>query len=246
MKLINKLFKSKPTYKLSDIPITVDMHSHLLPGLDDGVQDMDESLEMIRQMKALGYRKLITTPHVMGDFYKNDPAIIQQSLEAVQEEVHNQGIDVTIEAGGEYFIDEWFLDKIKHNNVMSFGDHFVLVETSFMNRPEQLLDTLFQVKVNGYKPIFAHPERYLYLYEDFEKFKEIYDKGVYFQINLNSLAGYYSPDAKYFAEQLIKHQMVDFVGSDAHRMNHLRVLETAMKSRSFPKLKELNLLNEKL
>ena len=246
MKLFKNLFKKKVNYTLQDIPIEADMHSHLLPGLDDGVENIEESLQLIRRLSELGYKKLITTPHVMGDFYRNNPEIINASLDTVQQAVKEHDIPVTIEASGEYYMDEWFLEKVENGRVVSFGDHYILVETSFMNRPNQLLNLFFQIMVNGYKPVFAHPERYLYLYEDFEKYEEIYNKGVYFQINLNSLAGYYSPNAKYFAEQLIKYDMVDFIGTDAHRISHVELLTESMKSRCFPKLKELNLLNNTL
>ncbi len=246
MNLLKDFFKPKQKYGLVDIPISVDMHSHLLPGIDDGVDSVEESLDLIRRLSELGYRKLIATPHVMGDFYQNSPEIIQDALETVQQAVKAEGLPVEMEASGEYYMDEWFLEKVANNNVLSFGDEYLLVETSFMNRPNQLFESFFQIKLKGFKPVFAHPERYIYLYEDFERFKEIYKKGVYFQINLNSLTGYYSPNAKYFAERLIKQGMVDFVGTDTHRSNHVDLLPKAMESKAFPKLKELTLLNESL
>lgn len=246
IKWLRDLFKKEVDYNFSDIPISVDMHSHLLPELDDGVQSLEESLDVIENLNRLGYRKLITTPHVMGDFYKNSPEDINAKLTNVREGIEERGLNITLEAAAEYYLDEWLLDKVREGQVLSFGDNYLLVETSFMTRPAQLLDTFFQIKVAGYKPVFAHPERYIYLYEDFERYREIYNNGIYFQINLNSLMGYYSPDAKYFADSLIAENMVDFVGTDTHRMSHVSCLNKVTQSRSFPKLKELNLLNETL
>lgn len=246
MGIFSKLFGQKTTVPFPDIPITVDMHSHLLPGIDDGAQDLNESLDLIRGMQALGYRKLVTTPHVMGDFYKNDPATIKDALGCLQKAVQEEGLDVELEAAGEYYLDEWFADKLENGDLLTFGDGYLLVETSFMNRPAQLLETFFQMGVKGYKPVFAHPERYIYLYEDFQKYEEIYEKGVYFQINLNSLQGYYSPEARKAAEKLIDKGMVDFVGSDVHRMKHVNMLQQVCSNKSFNKLKEMKLLNETL
>ncbi len=246
MNWFKSLFSKQALVTFKDIPITVDIHSHLLPGLDDGAQTIDESLDLIERLQSLGYKKLITTPHVMGDFYKNSPTDIQAALDELRQAVAEQGMDVEISAAAEYYFDEWLLDKVKNGDVVSFGDHYLLIETSFMNRPNQLLDAFFQIKLNGYKPVFAHPERYIYLYEDFERYKEIYEKGVYFQINLNSLTGYYSPGAKEMAETLIKNDMVDFVGTDAHRANHVQLLNEVTEKKIFNKLKDLDLLNETL
>lgn len=246
MSIFSKLFGAKEKVGFADIPLTVDMHSHLLPGLDDGVKDYGESLELIKAFKALGYRKLVTTPHVMGDFYKNDPVTIRERLGCLQQKVREAGIDIEIEAAGEYFLDEWFDEKLDNGNLLTFGDDYLLVETSFMNKPAQLFETFFKMGIKGYKPVFAHPERYIYLYEDFDQYEKIYQKGVYFQINLNSLQGYYSPEVKATAEKLIEKGMVNFVGTDAHSLKHVQLLEKLTTRNSFAKLRDLKLLNETL
>jgi tyrosine-protein phosphatase YwqE len=248
MNLIPNLFKRKKQadYQLSDIPLTTDMHSHLLPGIDDGVQDLEESLSLIRQLRELGYEKLITTPHVMGDFYQNTPAIIEERLATVREAVAAEGLAVTLEAGAEYYLDEWFPGKLDRGEVQAFGDNYLLFETAFMTQPHQLFKSIFDMKLKGYKPIFAHPERYLYLQNDHDQATQIYEQGVYFQLNLNALCGYYGPAAKQLAEHLIAEEMVDFVGTDAHGQRHLNGLGKVLQSRSFGRLAELNLGNNKL
>lgn len=248
MNLIPKLFKRKKNVQnqLEDLPLTTDMHSHLLPGIDDGAQDLEESLYLIRALADLGYRKLITTPHIMGDFYQNTPAIIQQCLTTVREAVKHHNIPVTIEAGAEYYLDEWFPEKLERGEIQWFGDRFLLFETAFMTQPHQLLSSIFDMKVKGYQPVLAHPERYMYLQSDYEKAHTIYSKGVYFQLNLNALTGYYGPAAEDLAEYLIREGMVDFVGTDTHGQRHIKGLNKVLKSRNFGRLAELNLYNNHL
>lgn len=247
MGFFSKLFGAKEKVEFQDIPLTVDMHSHLLPGLDDGVKDFNESLDLIKALKALGFRKLITTPHVMGDFYRNDPATIKDKLQQLQKMVEQEGINIEIEAAGEYFLDEWFDEKLEKGDLLTFGNGYLMVETSFMNRPSQLKETFFRIGIKGYKPVFAHPERYIYLYEDFKEYEELYhEKGVYFQINLNSLQGYYSPQVRETAEKLIDRGMVDFMGTDAHSLKHVQLLDQLTFNKVFGKLKQFELLNDSL
>ena len=248
MNLIPNLFKrkTKVEYQLSDIPLTTDMHSHLLPGIDDGAQDLEESLSLIRQLTALGYEKLITTPHIMGDFYQNTPAIIEERLSTVQEAVAAEGLSVTLEAGAEYYLDEWFPEKLERGEIQSFGDHYLLFETAFMTQPQQLFKSIFDMKLKGYKPVFAHPERYLYLQSDYEKAQTIYNQGVYFQLNLNSLSGYYGPGAKELALHLLQEGMVDFVGTDTHGQRHINGLQKVLKSSEFGRLADTALCNNSL
>ncbi len=248
MNLIPNLFKrkAKVEYQLSDIPLTTDMHSHLLPGIDDGAQDLEESMSLIRQLVEVGYEKLITTPHIMGDFYQNTPEIIQERLARVREAVAAEGLAVTLEAGAEYYLDEWFPEKLERGEIQWFGDRFLLFETAFMTQPHQLFKSIFDMKLKGYKPVFAHPERYMYLQSDYEKAQTIYNQGVYYQINLNSLSGYYGPGAKALAAYLMKEDMVDFVGTDTHGQRHINGLQSVLKSSDFGYLANVTLCNNRL
>jgi tyrosine-protein phosphatase YwqE len=245
MNLIPKLFKrsKNSSYQLKDIALSTDMHSHLLPGIDDGAQDLEESLDLIRQLAGLGYQKLITTPHIMGDFYQNTPAIIEECLATVRQAVEEEGIPVTIEAGAEYYLDEWFPEKLARHEIQSFGDHFLLFETAFMTQPHQLFTSIFDMKVKGYQPVLAHPERYLYLQTDYEQVRKIYEQGVFFQLNLNSLTGYYGSSAEDLAAYLIKEGMVDFAGTDTHGQRHINGLYKVLKSKDFGRLGNLDLKN---
>ena len=143
-------------------------------------------------------------------------------------------------------MDEWFPEKLERNEIQAFGDDYLLFETAFMTQPQQLFNSIFHMKLKGYKPVLAHPERYIYLQNDHKQAAQIYEQGVYFQLNLNALCGYYGPGAKALAEHLITEGMVDFVGTDTHGQRHIGGLRKVLQSRSFGQLVDLNLRNNKL
>ena len=229
-----------------------DMHSHLLPGLDDGAETVEHSLDLLRELRELGFRKLIMTPHIMGDFYKNTPESIRAALEQLRAAAAAAGLgDVELDCAAEYYLDEFLGHKLADGTEMlTFGGdkRYLLFETSYMNEPLNLFETIFELKAQGYRPVLAHPERYTYLYGRFGEIEKLrQDHGVLLQVNLNSLAGYYSPAAKKVAEQLVDGGLVDFVGTDTH---HLRHTET-LRRRTLPqphmaKLRQLPLLNNTL
>ena len=228
-------------------PIQVDMHSHLLPGIDDGSQNMEESIAMIQRFVDMGYKKLITTPHIMSDFYKNTPEIILGKRDEVRVELEKRGIEVELEAAAEYYLDEGLINKLsKKEKLLTFGDNYLLFETSYMNASANLGQAIFMMQSQGYKPVMAHPERYTYWYGKHEEIKEVWEKGVHMQVNLLSLVGYYSKPAKVIAEWLIENQMVSFVGTDCHREKHQDILMDVRKSKGYHSALQLNLLNNKL
>ncbi|RDC64996.1 tyrosine-protein phosphatase [Adhaeribacter pallidiroseus] len=224
-----------------------DMHAHVLPGLDDGAESLEQAMAMIRKMQQLGYHKLILTPHVMGDFYKNTDTDIKAKLAELQIAVQQEQIAITLECAAEYYLDEWFVEKLEAKQpLLCFGANYVLIETSYINEPMRFQDIIFQIKSNGYKPVLAHPERYSYLYNRWEHLVEWHEKEVLFQINLNSLTGYYGPEAKRIAKKLLDHKLIDFVGTDAHSEKQLRFLQKLPLSSVFKKLQELPLRNYSL
>lgn len=237
------LFKKKvSTQSLAN----TDIHSHLIPGIDDGCQTMEESISTIKSLIEIGYSNFITTPHVISDSFKNTPEIIQKGLEELRIAVQNEGLNIKIEAAAEYYVDEWFYDAVQNNaDLLTFAGNHILVETSYINKPHFLHQVIFGLNSSGKKTIIAHPERYAYLNSENE-FTELKEKGVYFQINLNSLAGYYGIDAKKKAQMLIKNEMVDFIGSDCHGPRHVGHLIKAINTKEFKQLSELNILNNTL
>jgi protein-tyrosine phosphatase len=216
--------------------INTDIHSHLIPGIDDGVKDLEESLAMISGMAMLGYRKLVTTPHIMGDFYRNTPEVILSGLEVVREEVRKAGIPVTIEAAAEYYLDEDFLRKIYEDKLLTIGGKYLLFEISYINVPDNLYNVIFEMNLRGYKPLMAHPERYPFWFNKFEEYHKLKDAGVLFQLNLNSLCGYYGIASKKIAERMIDEQLIDFTGTDLHGQRHLEALQKSLGEKHLRKL----------
>ncbi len=246
MTWLSDLFKSeKKMHPASLAQLEVDFHSHLIPGIDDGSKSMDESIQMIRKFKEFGYSKLITTPHIMSDFYKNTPEIILDGLEQLKVELKRNNVTIEIEAAAEYYLDEFFEEKIKSKSVLSFGSNYVLFELPFIAEPPNLTSTIFEMQTNGYKPILAHPERYGFWYNSFEKYHEMKDKGVFLQLNILSLIGHYSPETRKIAERLIDEDLISFLGSDCHNPHHQELMEEALTKKYLHKLLDSGLLKNR-
>lgn len=244
MGLFSNLFSGKKYsgfINLSDLG--VDIHSHLIPGIDDGSKSMDESIAMLYKFKELGYKKVITTPHIMSDTYPNTPEIILNGLQEVRNELKRINLDIEIEAAAEYFFDETIFEKIKNKTLLTFSGNHVLIEFSFFSIPNGEENMFFELLTNDYQPVLAHFERYGFLHGSVEKAEEWRNKGINIQLNLNSLSGHYGPDVKKQAEKLIDAKLVDFVGTDCHRIEHLQLLERQLSSKYFHKLMELPLKN---
>lgn len=247
--MINYLWKHKSNTNTTKKTffIHTDIHSHLLPAIDDGSKSYEESIELIKKFVSLGYKKVITTPHIMSDFYRNTPEIILSKLNKLRDKIQEQGIDIEIDAAAEYYMDDWFINQVNTQKpLLTFGDRFILIETSMHDKPRQFFDAIFKLQAQGYKPILAHPERYNYLHHSFDIVEKIYEKNVFFQINLNSLDGYYGKSAQKLAEKLIDKKMISFVGSDCHGSRHLEALSRVQKKKSYLKLKNLSLINNEL
>lgn len=235
-------FRSKSKFQN---PLHTDVHSHLLAALDDGVRNHEEAIELVRNFYSLGYRKLITTPHVNSDYYRNEPSSIRQTLHDLKNLVAKENIPISIEAAAEYYLDEELMKKVEaRESLLTFGQMHVLFETNFLNEPYQLNDFIFQVITQGYKPILAHPERYAYM--TMEKAEELRDRGALLQINIPSILGYYSKPIQRLAIKFIEQGWVDLLGSDCHNQNYIHVLEAAPRDRYFRKAVDLPLLNNTL
>lgn len=244
--MLNWFRKNKVSDQQGDFPV-VDIHSHLLPALDDGVQTFEESEEIIRNFQRLGYKKLITTPHVMSDFYRNTNEQILNRLSEVNQHLRQKEIDVTLEAAAEFYLDEALVARLQEGSpLLTFGKNYLLFETNFMTEPLNLKEFVFLAATKGYKLILAHPERYLYLQNNFEKAEDLIGRGVFFQINISSLSGYYSKAAQTTAQKLIDKGYVHFLGSDCHHLQHVHLLEETRRNKYFQKAISLPLLNNTL
>lgn len=207
-----------------------DMHSHFIPGIDDGAQNMEDTIELISRLQRLGYKRIVTTPHIKVDHYPNTSTIIQNGLADVRQELANRGINIPIHAAAEYYIDDHFLNLLEAEDLLPIWKNEVLVEMSFMFEPIQLNEILFRITSKGYQPIMAHPERYMYYHNDLDKYENLKTRGCYLQMNLNSLLGYYGKSVKQVAEKLFSMGMYDYVGTDMHNVKHADVVQNIAAS----------------
>jgi len=243
-KLFSKSSSTTPDYS----KLVADMHSHLLPGIDDGSPSLETSIELIRKMMKLGFKKFVTTPHIMWEMYKNTPEIINEKLELLRLALKSEGIDAEIKAAAEYFLDD-HVEKLlaTKQKLLTVADNMVLVEFSLANQPFGVKEILFELVMQGYQPIIAHPERYIYFEQAKEFYDELKDAGCYFQLNLNSISGYYGKSAEKLAQYLLKKEYYSFVGSDLHHFRHIDALSNPVITPVLQKLVDSGkIMNSKL
>ena len=234
-------------FKKKEIPLVdffpknfVDIHSHVLPGIDDGAKDLNTSIELIQKMSSYGIKNFITTPHVLGDVYPNTTEIINNTLKLVQEELLKRNVtDVSIRAAAEYMMDEQFSVLLKKNELLTLKDNFILVEMSYFSPPMNLYDILFEIQLKGYKPILAHPERYGSYHNNFESYYKLKKAGCLFQLNLLSLTEQYGKPVQNTTNTLLKANLYDFVGTDTHHVHHLDLLKKVGTKKNLEKIKLL-------
>jgi len=214
----------------------VDLHSHLLPEIDDGARSVVHSLALIEMLQELGFHTLITTPHVMAELYVNNPKTIQEKYQELSAALKEKESSAKLQAAAEYLMDEGFGDKINSGELLALPGNRVLVEMSFISAPPMLEDYLFRLQTKGYRPLLAHPERYLFLKDDMKKYQELKDRGCEFQLNLLSLAGYYGKPTRENAFQLLEAGMADFLGTDLHHEGQAERLQEMLRDRKTMKL----------
>lgn len=206
-----------------------DMHSHLVPNIDDGSKSLEMSVDFIRSLKDKGYRKLITTPHIHLEFYDNHKDKLVRHFEALKRFVQDQRINIELEIAAEYFLDNLFLSGVLPDGLLTFGDNYVLVEVSMAGWPRNFNDIIFTIQSQGYRPVLAHPERYLYE-PDVKIYQQLKDKGVMMQLNMLSVTGYYGKNVKTLAERFMEHNIYDFCGTDLHHERHHEHISRMMKT----------------
>ncbi|MCC8153032.1 MAG: hypothetical protein LIP01_01750 [Tannerellaceae bacterium] len=193
-----------------------DLHTHILPGVDDGAQTLQDSIAILKYMKEKGVEYVYCTPHLMNDLEENIPEKLQKRFEQFRSECT---VEIGLSLAGEYMLDENFPKQLK-NGLLTYADNFVLIETSYIAPPADLIGMIFEIILAGYQPILAHPERYLYMQD--EDYKMLKDKGCNLQLNLFSLCGFYGSQVVKNAKKLLKKGYYDFTGSDVHKLSTYR------------------------
>jgi protein-tyrosine phosphatase len=219
----------KKEYLIDHLGGITDIHNHILPGIDDGAKNNEESISLLKMFKELGIEKFICTPHIMNDFYPNNKKSICTALEDLNSNLtSNPGLKNTqIKAAAEYMMDQAFLDLLENEELLVLKDKMVLVEMSYFQAPINLNEILFKLRTRGYKPVLAHPERYSFFHtKDLSKYQDLKYRGCLFQLNSLSLTPHYGQHIQKVAHKLLQNGMIDFIGSDAHREQHIQKLST--------------------
>lgn len=238
--------RSKAIQKL---PIHTDIHCHVVPDVDDGSPDAETSVELIGHMHDWGIDRIFASPHSTEDTFENTPQTLAAPFAELKQAIENARINVELHHHAEYRLDEFFLRQLDADNLVSLPNNFLLVENSFNQEPWNLRNLLFDLRVKGYQPILAHPERYYYYsVHHRDRYHQLSDEGLLFQINLLSLAGHYGKHERETALYLLKNGLVQYLGTDLHRMSHVESIEHYLKSHTYQKdLKYLeNLRNDSL
>jgi len=234
-------FFFKHHYLVDYLPGFVDIHNHILPGIDDGAKNVQESIDLIKAFGEFGVKDFICTPHIIHNYYDNTPAIIKNALKELKKELKKQGlIQVQIEKAAEHMIDDDFENKLETNRIMLLNENHLLIEMSYLQPSINFKQSVEKIIKKGIYPVFAHPERYQYLNSDLKKYEDLKSQGLKFQLNLLSLGGYYGTDVQKAAFQLLENGFYDFVGSDAHNQRHITSLKPIkFKERNIPNLLRL-------
>lgn len=241
--MLSFLKKQSPVLPITLSHFESDWHCHILPQIDDGAQNEAETLQMLQEYATLGIKKIVATPHVRADFFKNTTQSIQKAAVIVKKLIQEHRLPLTLEVSAEYFADENFLTLIQQNDLLPIENQYVLFELP-MQQPSLLAQKLVEkLQKQGYVPVLAHPERYRYWHGRPREWAFWKNQGVCFQLNLLSLAGYYGSAERKTSEQLLDADYIDAVGTDAHSLKHLQKLTELGKNSYFEALQQLPLLN---
>ena len=238
------LFKSKPTLKDLIPDNHIDIHSHLLPGIDDGAKTFQDTLRLTKALQAIGVSEFITTPHIIQHVWDNTGDEIQSKKAETIHQLEKNEIIVPFRAAAEYLMDDQFVRLFETGQLLTLKDNYVLVEMSYINAPIQLYSILFDLQVAGYIPVLAHPERYLFYQNNFNEYAKLKKAGCLFQLNLLSIVGYYGAGITKTAEQPLQKGMYTYVGSDVHHNNHIKAFDLKVQIKDLAPLSEAIVNNQ--
>ena len=233
-------FFTKKKYLVDYLGKFVDIHNHILPGIDDGAQNLEESMALIRGFGEMGISSFIATPHILPPLYPNSPESIGEAHQQLMDHLMDrQMTHVAIEPAAEHMIDDTFEDRLEQGAIMPLRKKYLLVEMSYLQPSLNFQDAIQKIAKKRLIPILAHPERYLYLHQRPEKYRQYKEQGILFQLNMLSLGGYYGPGVQDAAHFLLEEGYYDFLATDAHNTRHLKALSEIRVTR-----KEMDLLFE--
>lgn len=208
-----------------------DIHSHILFDVDDGAKSQEESIEILKKMAEKGFKNIILTPHyINGSEYCSNNEEKLTKLNILKDELAKQNININIYLGNEIFINDSIEKLIKENEIYSLNNSkYILVELPFHNQIVNLEDMIYELKIKGFIPIIAHPERYTYLQKNYKEVDRLKEEGFLFQGNYASILGYYGKESQKLLKYMLKKQYIDYLGTDIHRINKTYVLDNFEK-----------------
>lgn len=231
------LKKNKPLLKDLIPNDFIDIHSHLLPGIDDGATTIEDTISLITELKSIGVKEFITTPHIINSVWNNTKQSIELTYKNTITKLDSENEKVVLKAAAEYMFDSFFYDLLKKEEpLLTLKDNYILVEMSYVNPPLQLYDFIFELQIAGYIPVLAHPERYIFYHTNFNEYYKLKKAGCLFQLNLLSTVGYYGKEVAIVTQKLLDKDMYDFVGSDVHHENHIKAFSNKIVLKNYSNL----------
>lgn len=207
----------------------VDIHTHILPKIDDGAESLQDTIEMLKEVEQSGIKKVVATPHYLWGLYENRYEDICSIVESINVEADKNKIEIDIIPGQEVFVDKYTLELYKQGIIRGINDtKYILLELPMSYLDSKVLEIIYELRLLGLKPIIAHPERYNFLIEDILKVNDFIDEGCLFQINAGSVDGLFGKKVKKTAERLIKHGICNFIASDVHSKRRIADINYAL------------------
>jgi len=216
----------------------VDIHNHILPGIDDGAKTVDDSIGLLKGFSEFGITNFVCTPHIMHNYYENTPSTIQEAHLKLEKEMARLGLsDISVDYAAEHMIDDNFEELLENEKVMGLKKQYVLIEMSYLQPSFNFDLAVDKIAQHSYFPILAHPERYMYFHNKYGKYPTLRNNGIQFQLNLLSLGSEsYGGGVQKITEKLLKDRLVDYVGTDVHNMRQLLLLKETKISRKVLKM----------
>jgi tyrosine-protein phosphatase YwqE len=218
----------------------IDFHNHIIPGIDDGSPDSETSLNLIKGLQDLGYTEFIYTPHIIADTHPNTPESIKQGFDVLNAAIIQNNLNFHHSFAAEYMMDDIFSQKLRNKEpFLKLAGDKILVEFSYIQRPDRVEKFSFDLQIQGYEPILAHPERYIYYHNNWEyNFNHLKDLGFELQLNLLSLTPYYGKEVQKITQKMLQAEMFDFACTDIHHNRHLQALQDSFTKDSLKELFE--------
>ena len=230
----------------------IDMHSHILPNIDDGAKSIEETFHLIKEAKNAGFEGIISTSHYMEGYYETDNAEREVWVNAIYEKLQEQNLDIRLYLGNEIYFSDNIINLLKQRKASTINEtNYVLFEMPLNAEPLNLYDVIYEMLQYEIIPILAHPERYSFVQREPELIYDLIQKGVYMQANYGSIIGQYGKKAQFIVKKFLENNMIHFLGSDVHRKNTVYpkipiILQELEKIIGKEKLEELTTINPKL